>query len=455
MIYLIAGVFVFSCSGGSNSSTGSPAPAQLNLTGSGQGQSVAFVDVDGDGVEDKLVGAPWAATSSGRGAVLVYRGTGSGYSSDPITAMTGDQNFGYSVVNIGDVDGDHKEDFAVGAINGSGAELTDPSLSGTVSIYKGGSKMEVIRHLAGEGPMDKFGFSIAAGDLNKDGYNDVIVGAPFNTNDPSLYQQGAVYVFFGPDFTKRIPIYASSSASGLGWKVASGDINGDGIDDLLISATGKVLAFYGGAGFAPAISSPDLTISSSSSGFGKAIEVIGDIDGDGKREIAVGSPNATINKNRDTGSVYIVKGGAGRRNVDLNSASADLIVRIDGNGLFDRFGASIALVGDTDGDGMPEFAVGAPMADVNTNDLSGRVYLFKGKDITPSAKLASSTVFNGMTKNQAFGTALASNKKGQILIGGPRANANTGGVMMVDALTGNPVSGGSSGGTTGGGDSCH
>jgi hypothetical protein len=452
LLYFVAGIAAYGCTSSSTDSA-SDNQVQIDLAGSKQGQSVAFVDVDGDGIEDKVVGAPYASVSSRTGAVLVYKSIEAGYSSAPVMAMTGDDNFGLSVVNLGDVDGDHKDDFAVGAINGSGD--TAASLSGTVTIYKGGSKWQIIKKLAGDGPMDKFGFVIAAGDLNNDGYNDIVVGAPFNTNDPSLYQQGAVYVYFGPDFTKRVPLYASKTNSGLGWAVAVGDINGDGIPDLLISASGKVFGFYGGGNFSPSINSPDVTITSSASGFGKAIAVVGDFDGDGKKEIAIGAPNATINGNRDTGSVYIVKGGAGNRTVNLNAATTDLIVRIDGSNLFDRFGSSIAVAGDLDGDGKPEFAVGAPMADVNVNDLSGKVYLFKGKDINPSTTLSSSTAFNGMTKNQALGTALAANKKGHLLIGGPRSNADTGGVMMVDVLTGSPVSGGSSGGSTAGGGECH
>lgn len=454
LFLLLTGLAAYSCSG---SGTGSIASnnVRLDLTGSRQGQSVGFVDVDGDGIDDKVVGAPYASVSERTGVVLVYKGTATGNSSSPIMIMTGDDNFGFSFANLGDVDGDHRDDFAVGAINGSGSDDYESSLCGTVTIYKGGNKWQVIKKLAGEGPMDKFGFSLSAGDLDNDGYNDIIAGAPFNTNTPSLYQQGAVYVYFGPDFTRSVALHASSSNKGIGWAVSSGDINGDGISDLLISANGKVLGFYGGSSFAPSISSPDLTISSSASGFGKAIEVIGDIDGDGKKEIAVGAPNAVINGNRDTGSVYIVKGGDGTRTINLNAAAADLIVRIDGNGIFSRFGSSIVSVGDLDGDSKPDFAVGAPMDDVNPNDLGGKVYLFKGKDIGPATTLVNSTLFNGMAKNQAYGTALASNKKGQILIGGPRSTIDTGGVSLIDALTGNVVSEGSSGGSTGGSGECH
>ena len=129
------------------------------------------------------------------------------------------------------------------------------------------------------------------------------------------------------------------------------------------------------------------------------------------------------------------------------------------NLVFNRFGASIAVMGDVDGDGKPDFAIGAPMADVTTlsgqNILSGKVYFFKGKDITLTATLANSSVFEGLVKNQQFGSSLAKSASGKLLIGAPRSNMDTGGVMMVDPATGQAVPGGSSGGATGGSGDCH
>jgi hypothetical protein len=370
--------------------------------------------------------------------------------------LTGDDNIGYAFVNLGDVDGDGKADFAVSAIHGDG---DDVSLSGSVTIYRGGGGGQVIKKLSGEGPMDKFGASIAVGDLNGDGRPDIIVGSPFNTNDPALYQSGAVYVFFGPDFSTVARIYASSANKGLGLAVAAGDVNGDAVDDLVMSANGKVLIFFGGSTFSPDVNTPDIKITSAASGFGKSIAVVGDLDGDGTKEIAIGAPNAVISSYRDTGSVYLVKGSAtGTINLDAATPPPALMVRIDGEGPFNRFGASLSSLGDFDADGKPDVAVGAPMADVTTatevNILSGKVYVFKGKDIAPSATLAMASVFPGKVKNQGYGTSLAASG-GKLMIGGPRSNTDAGGVDMVDPATGQAVAGGSSGGTTGGSGECH
>ncbi len=435
----------------------------MDLTGSKQGQAVAFVDVDGDGYTDKLVGAPNFKTSSGRyGIVLVYKGSASGFDSMPTSMLEGDDNFGYSILNTGDLDGDGKDDFAVAAIHGDG---DDVSLCGSVTLYKGGGKGQIIKKLSGEWPMDKFGFSLAAGDLNGDGHRDIVVGAPFNTNSASLYQAGAVYMFFGPDFVNKTALYATKANKALGLAVATGDINGDTLTDLLISSndtvsgvttTYTVLGFYGvdqPSAFSPTMTAPDVTITSAVAGFGKALAVIGDIDTNKGDEIAIGAPNAVLTlagvSTRDVGSVYIVSTASGTViNVDAAPAGS-LLARLDGETLFSRFGSSLAAVGDVDANGKPDLAVGAPMADAGWNTLSGKVYLFKGESMD-----AGSLVFEGMVKNQGYGTSLAF-ADNALLIGAPRSNADTGGSAMVDPATGMAIPGGNSGGSSGGGGSCH
>ncbi len=455
---IFSGVLISSC-GNHNKSTGGGGMMMsgetLNLTGSRQGHAVGFVDVDGDGMPDKVVGAPYAATTSNAaGAVLVYQGMEMGFSPAPTAVLTGDDNLGYSFTNVGN-------DFAVGAIHGDGDAV---SLSGSVTIYRGGGNGQIIKKLSGEWPMDKFGFSLAAGDLNGDGVPDIVVGAPFNTNDPALYQSGAVYVFFGPAFTTSVALYASSSNKGLGWAVAAGDVNGDGIDDLVLGASGKVLVFYGSDPFAPSISTPDIIYTSAASGFGKALAVIGDIDGNAVSEIAIGAPNALVSLNtvtsRDVGSVYVVNGATpGTVNLDLTPAPPALITRLDGETLFSRFGLSITALGDIDGGGKPDFAVGAPMKDVDWNILSGTVYVFKGEDIAAGSPWAQTSAFTGMVNDQSYGVSLAavmlSSGSHALLIGAPRSDADTGGTAMFDPATGQSVAGGSSGGASGGSGECH
>jgi len=460
---ILSGMALQGCGGG-NAGSSTP-PAGLNLSSSKQGLTVGIADVNGDGLPDKLVGAPYAAVSADTtGAVLVYRGTAAGFDSIPSTLLTGDDNFGYSFCNVG-------ADFAVAAIHGDG---DDVSLSGNVTIYKGGGNGQVVKKLSGEWPLDKFGYALASGDLNGDGVPDLVVGAPFNTNNPTYYQGGAVYVFFGPDYTTGAKLYASSSTSGLGWAVSTGDVNADGTDDLVIMATGKVLVFYGNpAGFAPSIAAPDFTFSSAAAGFGKAIAVVGDVAGSGRKAIAIGAPNAVLALNtvssRDVGSVYVVSTITGTQaNLDTaaTGTSGPFITRLDGETLFSRFGSSITALGDSDGGGKPDFAVGAPMRDVATNAganiLSGAVYVFKGEDIAAGAPWANTVESTGLVMNQAYGTSLASvvlsgptGTMSALLIGAPRSHADTGGAAMVNPATGVSVAGGSSGGSGGDSGSCH
>lgn len=443
--------------GGKNgSNAGNNVLNGATLDGSRQGQAVGWADIDGDGMNDLVVGAPYASSSSNTGTVLVYRGGMPGaVSPEPYLLLAGDDNFGYSFVGLGDVDGDGREDFAVGAINGDG---TDVSLGGSVTIYRGGRNWnyneglgKVIAKVSGEGPMDKFGVAAAAADLNGDGRNDLIVGAPYNTGDPALYQGGAVYVYLAPDFTDKIALRATAAGKGLGWSAAAGDVNGDGIADLCMGASGKVLCYYGGPGFRPSTDAPDVVIRSAATGFGTALAVVGDLDGDGFGDIVIGAGKAVVGGQRDTGSIFVVRGGTGLRTINADSSAPGVIVRIDGAALFDRFGASIAPLGDVDGDGVPDFAVGAPMAGMDAHLLAGRVYFFSGMGVTGSATLAAATVFEGAARSQLYGASLAFAGPGPLLIGAPGASMNDGAVSMVDPLAGQ-APGDGSGGAGGGGE---
>ncbi len=265
-----------------------------------QGTAGAVVDYDGDGVGDLLVGAPFAVGGDGLGAVLVYRGTATGFEPEPAWTLIGDDNFGSQVTAVGDVDGDGAIDFAVAALNGNGPEA---SLSGSVTVYRGGSTGQVLARLGGEQALDKFGASVTGGcDLDGDGRPDLVVGATGHSPGPDRYLGGAYYVYFGPDLSeaRRVKIPATVSTGILGFASACGDVNGDAVDDLVVSAiwthgviwhASKVLVFYGKSGFTANPDAADVTVNSTASHFGDALGVLGDLDGDGFREIAIGVPS--------------------------------------------------------------------------------------------------------------------------------------------------------------------
>jgi len=476
VLLAVAALACSGCSGTAGNSGVSPA-ASVALKSSQQGQSGGMIDYDGDGIEDLVVGAPYATSGDHVGALLIYKGSANGFTSTPTWVLTGDDNFGYSFTSLGDVDGDGKADFAVGAYNGDGADV---SLSGSVTIYKGGSSGQIIAKLAGETALDKFGLVIKGGcDLNGDGIKDLIVGAPYNSPAPSLYQGGAVYVYFGPDFKEatRVKLPATANTNGLGNTVTCGDLNGDNIGDLVVGANGKVLVYYGKPGFSPAADTPDVTIKNVDSKFGSSLAVIGDMNGDGLSELVIGAPNATASlggaAKARVGRIYLVKGGTGSRtiNLALNSATAtpnanaDLLTWIDGAAYFDRFGFAVAPAGDVDGDGKPDLAVSAVFADkdgetsIMTGLTAGKVYLLKGKDLMidgMATPISMATVFNGPDYNMQYGNFLYPFTKNgpKLLVGAPTVNKQAGSVYGVSLEAGSAAApifnaGGSDNSTTG------
>lgn len=416
----------------------------LELSGSRQGASLAVVDFDGDGLTDKLVGAPFASREGHRGVVLVYRGLPGGAFAFRPLALTGGDSFGATLVSTGDLDGDGTADYAIGATHGDG----ETGLSGVVTLHRGGQRGAILATLAAGGPSAKFGFSIASGDFDADGHPDLAVGAPFDSPTPALYQAGQVFLFFGPDFTRTHALPASSTHKVIGWALAAGDLSGDGVADLVLGAAGKALAFHGKAGFAPTISSPDLTVLSTAANFSRSLTVLDDWSGDGLGELVVGAPNSAAGAARDVGAFFVVKGAATTRvlNLDAMPAPADLLGTVKGAATFNRLGAALASTPDLDGDGHRELLVSAPMSDAALNDLAGKVFLFKSG---APLELTSATAFVGTERSGWFGASLAPTADGKLFVGAPRAQAEAGAVQLLDLSSGQQVQSGSSGGATG------
>jgi len=376
-------------------------------------------DVNGDGYSDLIIGAE--GYSNGRGRAYIFYG---GLTMDNIAdlTMTGEANsanFGNSISSAGDVNGDGYDDVIVGASRYSGdrgrayiyyggvsmnnladvvmiGELSGGSLGSSVStagdvngdeysdvivgasgynrayIYLGGSEMNNIADviMTGEVGGDFFGGSVSnAGDVNGDGYSDVIVGAgQFDLNGVNTI--GRAYLFFGSssmDNVADIIMTGELINSEFGNSVSTaGDINGDGYSDVIVSAysyvshTGRVYLFYGGALMD---NMPDVTITggANSTNFGCSVSIAGDVNGDGYSDVIIGAHRYNTN----TGRSYIFYGG-----LTMDSTS-DVIMT--GEATDNLFGWSVSSAGDVNGDGYSDVIVGAGAY----NNYTGRAYLYK------------------------------------------------------------------------------
>jgi len=271
------------------------------------GSSVASAgDVNGDGRDDVVVGAQFYSNGgAGLGRAYVYlAGPGNGLESDsPDFTLTGPIPRGeYGEVTADDVNGDGKSDVIVGACY---PNIDAPPNPGQVYIYYSGVGLETgvpDITLAGEASYDFFGISVAAGDVNRDGKADVIVGA--SKNDAAGTNAGRVYVYLAgsglttqsPDFT----LMGKAAEDIFGASVASGDVNGDGKADVIVSApmndtgaenAGRAYIYLADAGLTTG--TPDLTFTSTVAGewLGTHAIAAGDVNGDGGADVLLGAYN--------------------------------------------------------------------------------------------------------------------------------------------------------------------
>lgn len=240
---------------------------------------------------------------------------------------------------------------------------------------------------------DQFGYSVAiGGDINGDGYSDILVGAPYADN--GITNNGKVYIYYGNlpnrmDTTPDIVIRGVESNDHLGFAVSpAGDVNGDGFDDIIIGApdayrsnpplAGSAYIFYGGPFLGDKPGYPDnlyaddadviLTGEESQDKFGSSTSWAGDFNGDGYGDVIVGAPLAHVNGNT-MGQAYIYFGGP--------AMNADVDVTITAAAFKDWLGSSVSRAGDVDANGCGDVVVGAPYADAGGIDR-GAAYILYG-----------------------------------------------------------------------------
>ncbi|GMU87432.1 MAG: hypothetical protein AMXMBFR48_26730 [Ignavibacteriales bacterium] len=360
--------------------------AESNQAGAFFGYSVSTAgDVNGDGYSDVIVGANYfdnVQTDEGR--VFVYHGSASGLSATANWTAESNQTSAYlgqSVSTAGDVNGDGYSDVIVGAYNYDNSESNE----GRAYVYHGSASglnatanWTVESNLAGA----YFGTSVCtAGDVNGDGYSDVIVGAPNYTNGQSL--EGRAYVYHGSatglNATASWTVESNQTQALFGYSVSTaGDINGDGYGDVIVGAyffdngqtnEGSAFVYHGSASGLSTSANWTAESNQELANLGYSVAIAGDVNGDGYSDVIVGAYNYD-NDQSNEGRAYVYHGSAsGLSSVENWSA--------EGNSYNSNFGFSVCTAGDVNGDGYGDVIIGAIYYD-NGEAGEGKAFVFHG-----------------------------------------------------------------------------
>lgn len=320
---------------------------------------------------------------------------------------------GGAIATLPDINGDGKADLAVSSLYSS-------TNIGRVYIYSGATGQFIRQLVSPNLEVDNFyGASLASvPDVNGDGVADIVVGAPMDSPGTSAQGCGRVYIYSGAtgQLLRRFIPPSQQFLGQFGYAVAGiGDLDGDGRGDIAVGAPGErqgvgedegqVHIYSGATGARLRTILPP--VSQHSGDFGYALATIPDLNGDGRDELIIGDPRAGQDPNRG-GQVYIyspVNGARLRTLISPNNQN-------DG-----RFGYAVSSVPDANSDGKPDIAVGAPREFGRT----GRAYLFSGATGALLARVQSP----GMEAEGRFGEAIAGipdfngDGRGDFIVGAP------------------------------------
>ncbi len=455
------------------------------------GYSVAWAgDVNNDGFDDLLIGAPFAVNDStgdvDAGKAYVVFGKGTPFTG-PVNlasiaagvggfAIRGEQTLdqaGTTVAAAGDLNGDGFADIVVGATSGDGPGDVRPQAGAAYVVYgkAGTAAVNLTNIAAGSGGFVIHGASagdlasrgIAAGDLNGDGVSDLLIGAP------QADGAGAGYVVYGSlsGYPAQVDLLdigngiggfklpgATSGYSG-GVRVAVGDVNGDNIADMLIASPGggRATLVLGSASLANdplPLANAGITFTGTTiQGAGDAgtdVAIVGDVNGDGIQDYAITAPTASSG----AGQAWVIYGTrAGLPStISLAGLDASQGFLIQGQGITDHTGMTIAGAGDINGDGFDDVLIGAPDSDSvgNLRFTGGEAYVLLGRSDF-AAQVNVNELMGGVGGFTIYGADIADHAAASIAGGG-----DIDGDGFADLVIGAPGGDGNKNGTPNSGD---
>jgi hypothetical protein len=362
-------------------------------------------DVNGDGYGDLLVSGSrltnGSATTAGK--VFLFFGKATGWAKDlsiytanvVFTGENANDRMGDSCAIVKDLNGDGLDDIVLGsgmALSGKGtAYIIFGKTSGWVPVYYVANATATI---VGDLSQDRVGSFVAgAGDINGDGFNDLMVGSP--NKQGAVSNEGKVSIFFGKAAgwvkgallsTAGASFWGATNSNLGGYMMGPGDINGDHFDDLVMAGpsynlnAGKVYIVFGAAtGWATNVNletSADASIVgyTQAAWMGWGLTIAGDLNGDGFHDIVINAESDDAVAT-DSGQVYIFFGAATGWAKNVNVSKADASFR--GTTALENVGW-MSDAGDINGDGMDDLFIGASGDDIGGSN-TGSAYVILGK----------------------------------------------------------------------------